>query len=134
MPGRIYDATWGRIFAWGYDWFLSGTEDAGLRDARRELLAQAGGRCLEIGAGTGLNLEQWPQSVDELVLTEPDPHMAAKLRKKLSKSGRRIEVVEAPGAAAAKAAAAAIARPVCASRLLRGIADSVRPRPRELRR
>ena len=97
MPGRIYDATWGRIFAWGYDWFLSGTEEAGLRDARRELLAEAGGRCLEIGAGTGLNLDLWPQSVDELVLTEPDPHMAAKLRKKLAKAGRPVEVIEAPG-------------------------------------
>jgi ubiquinone/menaquinone biosynthesis C-methylase UbiE len=97
VPGRIYDATWGRIFAWGYDWFLSGTEEAGLTDARRDLLAQAGGRCLEIGAGTGLNLELWPAAVEELVLTEPDPHMAAKLRKKLGKSDRRAEVIEVPG-------------------------------------
>jgi ubiquinone/menaquinone biosynthesis C-methylase UbiE len=97
MPGHIYDATWGRVFAWGYDWFLSGTEKAGLTDARRDLLAQAAGRCLEIGAGTGLNLELWPASAEELVLTEPDPHMAAKLRKKLERSERRTEVIEAPG-------------------------------------
>lgn len=93
MPGRIYEATWSRMFAWGYDRFLAPSEDAGLADMRRELLAQASGRCLEIGAGTGLNLEHWPESVEELVLTEPDPHMTAQLRKKLDRDAR---VVEAP--------------------------------------
>lgn len=97
MPGRLYDATWGRIFARGYDWFLAQTERAGLRELRRGLLAEATGRCLEIGAGTGLNLELWPESLDELVLTEPDPHMAARLRAKVRSSGRPVEVVEAPG-------------------------------------
>jgi ubiquinone/menaquinone biosynthesis C-methylase UbiE len=91
---RVYDATWGRIFALGYDRFLAQTEQAGLSDMRRELLSQARGRCLEVGAGTGLNLEHWPETVDELVLTEPDPHMAARLRKRL---GRPAEVIEAPG-------------------------------------
>ena len=93
MPGRVYDATWGRMFSWGYDRFLAPPEDAGLRDMRRELLAQAGGRCLEVGAGTGLNLDHWPDSVDELVLSEPDPHMTAQLRRKVS---RDAKVVEAP--------------------------------------
>jgi len=79
------------MFAWGYDRFLAPAEDAGLADMRRELLAEASGRCLEIGAGTGLNLPHWPDSVDELVLTEPDPHMSAQLRKKTNAS-----VVNAP--------------------------------------
>ncbi len=96
MPGRIYDATWGRAFAWGYDWFLSQTEQAGLRDMRRELLADARGRCLEIGAGTGLNLDLWPEGLDRLVVTEPDPHMAKRLRGRVQDSGRAAEVVEAP--------------------------------------
>jgi ubiquinone/menaquinone biosynthesis C-methylase UbiE len=89
---RIYDATWGRMFAFGYDRFLAATEKAGLEDMRRELLSQASGRCLEVGAGTGLNLDHWPDGV-ELVLSEPDPHMVARLRKKLD---RPVEVVEAP--------------------------------------
>jgi ubiquinone/menaquinone biosynthesis C-methylase UbiE len=89
---RVYDATWGRMFALGYDRFLAQTEKAGLEDMRRELLSQASGRCLEVGAGTGLNLEHWPDGV-ELVLSEPDPHMVARLRKKLD---RAAEVVEAP--------------------------------------
>jgi ubiquinone/menaquinone biosynthesis C-methylase UbiE len=95
VPGRIYDATWGRLFAWGYDWFLSSTEEAGLRDMRRELLADASGRCLEIGAGTGLNLDLWPEGVDRLVLSEPDPHMAKRLRKRVEESRRSVEVVAA---------------------------------------
>jgi SAM-dependent methyltransferase len=93
MPGRIYDATWGRLFAFGYDWFLSGTEKAGLRDMRRELLAEASGRTLEVGAGTGLNADLYPDAVTELVLSEPDRFMAAKLRAKHPSA----EVIEAPG-------------------------------------
>ena len=94
---RLYRATWGRAVAWGYDRFVAATEDAGLRDRRRELLASATGHCLEIGAGTGLNLEAWPASVDRLVLTEPDSHMAAQLRKRVAGSRPAAEVVDAPG-------------------------------------
>jgi ubiquinone/menaquinone biosynthesis C-methylase UbiE len=97
VPGRLYHATWGRAFAWGYDWFLSQTEKAGLRDERRKLLSGASGRTVEIGAGTGLNLDLYPEAVTELVLTEPDAHMAAKLQRRLAASNRRAEVVAAPG-------------------------------------
>jgi ubiquinone/menaquinone biosynthesis C-methylase UbiE len=92
---RLYAATWGRIFALGYDRFQRRSEELGVREQRERVLAAARGRCLEIGAGTGLNLERWPE-VEELVLSEPDPHMAARLRRKLAASGHRAEVVEAP--------------------------------------
>jgi SAM-dependent methyltransferase len=95
--GRIYDATWGRLFAALYDRSLKATEEAGLRRMRGELLAGAGGRVLELGAGTGVNLDLYPAGVDELVLSEPDPHMAKRLRAKLGPSGRQATVVEAPG-------------------------------------
>jgi SAM-dependent methyltransferase len=97
MLARLYQGTWGRIVAWAYDWFMSSSERAGLRDRRRELLRHAGGRCLEIGAGTGLNLEHWPDSIESLVLSEPDPHMGAQLRKRAARSERQVQVVEAPG-------------------------------------
>jgi ubiquinone/menaquinone biosynthesis C-methylase UbiE len=66
---------------------------------RRELLAQARGRVLELGAGTGLNLEHYPEEIESLVLVEPDPHMSKQLREKLARSGRSAEVsvIEAPG-------------------------------------
>jgi ubiquinone/menaquinone biosynthesis C-methylase UbiE len=94
--GRIYDATWGRLFAALYDRGLSGTEEAGLREMRRELLAQARGRVVEVGAGTGVNLELYPEGIEELVLAEPDPHMSRRLREKLAPSGRAARIVAAP--------------------------------------
>ena len=88
-----------RIFAAMYDRMLRGTERAGLEDMRAELLAEARGRTLELGAGTGLNLAHYTSEVTELVLTEPDPHMAQRLRKRLEEeppAPDRVEVVETP--------------------------------------
>lgn len=93
--GRIYDATWGRLFSAFYDRGFKATEEAGLREMRRELLSQARGRVLELGAGTGLNLELYPEGTD-LTLTEPDPHMTKQLRQKLPQSDRAADLVEAP--------------------------------------
>jgi ubiquinone/menaquinone biosynthesis C-methylase UbiE len=94
--GRVYDATWGRLFAALYDRSLRATEEGGLRQLRRELLARAGGRVVELGAGTGVNLDLYPEEVEDLVVVEPDPHMAKRLRAKLAESGRAANVVEAP--------------------------------------
>ena len=96
MLRRIYDATWGRAFALGYDFFLRQMEEAGLRERRRELLAEATGRTLELGAGSGANHDLYPDAVTELVLTEPFTPMADQLRRKLEKQDRPVEVVETP--------------------------------------
>jgi ubiquinone/menaquinone biosynthesis C-methylase UbiE len=95
--GRIYDATWGRGFSALYDRCFKATEEAGLRDLRREALAGARGRVLELGAGTGLNLELYPPDVSDLTLTEPDPHMVKQLRKRVDGLGNPAQVVQAPG-------------------------------------
>lgn len=95
---RAYDATWGRLFARIYDRSLAATEAAGLGDRRTALLAGASGRVLEIGAGTGVNLERYPDSVDELVLTEPFEPMAARLRERVAASGREATVLVTDGA------------------------------------
>lgn len=97
--GGIYDATWGRAFSALYDRCFQASEDAGLRDMRRDLLAGARGRVLELGAGTGLNLDLYPDSVADLTLTEPDPHMIRQLRKRVDEAGRAAKVVEAPAEA-----------------------------------
>jgi ubiquinone/menaquinone biosynthesis C-methylase UbiE len=94
--GRLYDATWGRLFAAVYDRGLKATEEAGLREMRRELLARAEGRVVELGAGTGANLDLYPQAVEDLVAVEPDPYMVKRLRAKLAESSRAASVVEAP--------------------------------------
>jgi len=97
--GRLYDATWGRAFAAVYDRGLKATEDAGLRETRREVLAGASGRTIDLGAGTGVNLGLFPAAVTELVLAEPDEHMLKRLRVKLSQAGEEgaaVEAVQAP--------------------------------------
>lgn len=93
---RLYDATWGRFFASIYDRMLAESEEAGMRDRRMALLARASGRTLELGAGTGLNLEHYPAAVTELVLTEPFEPMARRLRERVRDGGRDAEVIEAP--------------------------------------
>jgi len=91
----VYEATCGRLFAAGYDRLLAGTEEAGLRERRRELLAGATGDVLELGAGTGANLAIYPDGLGRLVLTEPGPHMASRLRARVAATGSRAEVVAA---------------------------------------
>jgi ubiquinone/menaquinone biosynthesis C-methylase UbiE len=93
--GRFYDATWGRGFTALYDWMLKSTEEEGLREMRRETLATASGRTIDLGAGTGANLGLYPDSVTELVLAEPDPHMLGKLRPKAGAVGVDAEIVQA---------------------------------------
>jgi ubiquinone/menaquinone biosynthesis C-methylase UbiE len=93
--GRIYDATWGRAFAALYDRGLKSTEEAGLREMRREVLSAAVGRTIDLGAGTGVNRDLFPAAVTELVLAEPDPHMIKRLREKVVE-GSGLEVVQAP--------------------------------------
>ncbi len=93
--GRIYDATWGRAFSALYDSMLKGTEEAGLRERRREVLAAARGRTIDIGAGTGANLGLFPEGLEGIVMAEPDPHMVKRLRRKVADSGTEAEVVEA---------------------------------------
>jgi ubiquinone/menaquinone biosynthesis C-methylase UbiE len=94
--GRIYDATWGRMFSAFYDRAFEATEEAGLRDMRRELLGRARGRVLELGAGTGLNLELYPrEGIESLILTEPDPHMFKQLRERAEEDCPGADLLEA---------------------------------------
>jgi ubiquinone/menaquinone biosynthesis C-methylase UbiE len=94
--GRIYDNTWGRMFSALYDRAFEASEEAGLREMRAELLAQARGRVLELGSGTGLNLELYPhEGLDSLTLTEPDPHMFKQLRKRAQEGCPGAELVQA---------------------------------------
>jgi ubiquinone/menaquinone biosynthesis C-methylase UbiE len=94
--GRIYDATWGRMFSAFYDRAFAATEEAGLREMRCELLKQARGRVLELGSGTGLNLELYPhEGIECLTLTEPDPHMIKQLRQRAEKNCPGADLVQA---------------------------------------
>ena len=99
---------WGRAFAALYEPMLRSSERNGLADLRAGLLAQARGRTLELGAGTGLNLPHYPEAVTELVLTEPDPSMAARLERRVAAHGGAAVRVVRAGAEALPAADASV--------------------------
>jgi len=78
---------WGlneRLFAWYYPRLVGLSERAGGQALRAQVLEQAHGRTLEIGAGNGYNLPHYPAAVTELVITEPSPHMLRQLNNRLA--------------------------------------------------
>jgi ubiquinone/menaquinone biosynthesis C-methylase UbiE len=84
------------IFAAIYDPMSRASEEAGMREMRHGLLAEAGGSVLEIGAGTGANLAHYDDEVETLVFTEPEPAMLRRLQHKTREHVPQAEVVQAP--------------------------------------
>jgi SAM-dependent methyltransferase len=74
-------------------------ERAGMAARRRRLLRGAHGRTVEIGSGTGLNLAHYPATVNELIVTEPDPGMRERLRQRTRRERPGIRIL-ADGAGA----------------------------------
>jgi ubiquinone/menaquinone biosynthesis C-methylase UbiE len=87
---------WGRLFAAGYDTVMKGPEQATFRAHRKALLDGVSGRVLEIGGGTGANLEFYPPAVTELMITEPEEPMARRLGSKLAGHSLPARIVHAP--------------------------------------
>jgi ubiquinone/menaquinone biosynthesis C-methylase UbiE len=91
--------TLNRLFLWSYaavyDRFNASAERAGLREQRHDLLAEAAGATIEIGAGTGLNLAHYPPAVTRLALIEPDAYMRERLRRRVSRLGSKAEILDA---------------------------------------
>ncbi len=73
------------IFAYFYDNLMSKTEEACLKGWRQELLKNVSGDVLEIGAGTGANINFYPADVN-LILAEPDKNMRKQIEFKISKN------------------------------------------------
>jgi ubiquinone/menaquinone biosynthesis C-methylase UbiE len=84
------------VFAMTYDRMSRRGEDAGLREIRQSLLADASGNVLEIGGGTGLNLALYDGSVESLVVTEPEPAMLKRLQKRAREQAPLTKVLRAP--------------------------------------
>jgi len=76
------------MFSWlmakFYDCMLRDAEKKCLRDWRKVLLQNLSGDVIDLGCGTGANLEFYPQSLNSLVLAEPSPYMRHQLVKKLT--------------------------------------------------
>jgi len=75
------------ITAYLNDRLSARAEKVFLKSWRRELLKHVYGEVLEIGAGTGANIEHYSDRVTRLVLIEPDKHKRRIMEKKISDKG-----------------------------------------------
>jgi ubiquinone/menaquinone biosynthesis C-methylase UbiE len=78
-----------------YDRMSRKSEEAGMGAMRENLLAEANGRVLEIGGGTGVNLRYY-DGLDSLVVTEPEPAMLRRLHDRVRGEATQAEIVHAP--------------------------------------
>ena len=85
-----------RFFALTYDRQLAKVEQAGLQALRQRLLADATGRVLEVGGGTGANLPFYGPGVESLTITEPEPAMLRRLERRVSEQAPQTKVLRAP--------------------------------------
>ena len=84
-----------RIFALTYDRMTAETERAFLAGHRAALLKDATGRVLEIGGGTGANLVHYGPGVEALTVTEPEPAMLKRLRRRAEEVAPTARVLRA---------------------------------------
>lgn len=78
------------LFPWLYDHVV---RHRLFDDHRTQVLSQAVGQTLEIGLGTGLNLEHYPPSITELFAIDPSAGMEARLRLRLAGHRMRVHFV-----------------------------------------
>jgi SAM-dependent methyltransferase len=92
-PVDVVDSRMGAAL---YNPFLWAGERLGMARLRRELLADARGTVLEIGAGTGLNLPHYPDGLDELVLAEPGARIGGHIDLDRGPAGVPVRLEQAP--------------------------------------
>jgi ubiquinone/menaquinone biosynthesis C-methylase UbiE len=80
------------VIGWLYDLAGRRVERSELGERRHALVAELEGDVLEIGAGTGLNLQHYERA-SRVVAVEPDPSMAGRLRKRAPEAAVPVEVV-----------------------------------------
>jgi ubiquinone/menaquinone biosynthesis C-methylase UbiE len=71
------------------DWSM---RDPRISALRGDALAQVGGNILEIGFGTGLNLQHYPSDVGRIVAVDPGEGMNRLARKRIDQGAIRVDV------------------------------------------
>ncbi|WP_066318778.1 class I SAM-dependent methyltransferase [Bacillus sp. FJAT-29814] len=84
----------GRSFAKWYDFFMGPLERNKFKSIRKELLSQATGTVLEIGAGTGINFPLYG-TVEKVTAIEPSPYMIKSSQSRREQAVVPIEMVQA---------------------------------------
>lgn len=82
----------GRAYAAGHDWVNGRLDVRGAGEHRRRLVAEAEGKVLEIGAGTGRNIPRY-ESATRLVVLEPDSAMLARAERLARGAAMRVDVI-----------------------------------------
>lgn len=83
------------MFAAVYDPLMRPSEKGALGRLRDDVIGQARGSVLEIGAGTGMNLARY-HDVARVVAAEPEEPMRRRLLRKVGAARVPVEVVDAP--------------------------------------
>jgi ubiquinone/menaquinone biosynthesis C-methylase UbiE len=69
-------------------------EQQGAAEHRSRLLADVGGRVLEVGAGTGSNFPHYPAAVTEALAVEPEPRLRARAEEAARTTAVPVTVVD----------------------------------------
>ncbi len=109
------------LFARFFHRFCGRDRGTGERELRRELLAGAGGRVAEVGAGNGINFKHYPTSVVEVIAVEPEPYLRRQAEKAAAYAPVPVSVV--PGMAASLELAAESVDVVVACGVLCSVPD-----------
>lgn len=84
-----------RWFASIYDRLLTSPERSYMRRIREKIVGGARGRVLELGAGTGASFPYYTDHVEQVIATEPDPHMLKRAKRRAPDAKRPIELRQA---------------------------------------
>ncbi|HEX3834985.1 MAG TPA: methyltransferase domain-containing protein [Solirubrobacteraceae bacterium] len=101
------------IFARFFHRFCGRDNGTGERELRRELLAGARGRVVEVGAGNGINFEHYPESVTEVIAIEPEPFLRRQAERAAADAPVRVRVQAGVAASLELAAESADVVVVC---------------------
>ena len=89
LPG-VCDGLYSRhVFPRLCDWAMRAPQ---IDHLRRELLVEANGDILEIGFGTGLNLEHYPEHVRRITAIDPGEGMSRISRRRIARSPRSVDL------------------------------------------
>lgn len=82
-----------RVWAAGYDRFAAASDRRGGLQRRQQLVENASGAVLEVGAGTGKNFSHYRKAA-RVVALEPDPAMRARAERRLSRATVPVEITD----------------------------------------
>jgi SAM-dependent methyltransferase len=85
------------LFARFYERLARVSEGRGGAEHRRRLLAGAGGRVIELGAGSGANFAHYPTTVSQVVAVEPESYLRARAERAAKRAPVAVSVSDGHG-------------------------------------